>query len=58
MVLATTASKVAPAVTMALLRSPRKKPRQCVHRSTKCFTVGANVSRGGTAKMSALGLER
>src|SRR5688500_8642710 len=51
-----TASNVAPAVTMALLRRPVKKPGHCAQRSTKCFTVGANVSRGGTAKISALGL--
>src|SRR5580765_8690857 len=56
MALATTASSVAPAVTMALLSRPVKKPRHCAQRSTKCLTVGANVSRGGTAKMSALGL--
>src|SRR5262245_51516048 len=41
---------------MALLRSPAKKPLHCVHRSAKCDSVGANSSRGGTAKMSALGL--
>jgi len=56
MVLATTATSVAPAVTIALLRSPVKKPRHWVHRSAKCCIVGENVIRGGTAKMSALGL--
>src|SRR6187397_1671737 len=56
MVLAATASNVAPAVTIALLTRPVKNPRHWDERSTKCFSVGANVRRGGTAKISALGL--